>query len=72
MKKITLEPINSAATFNIRSGDCNISFEAGSARTDKIIEWLFDNTSGRFTLLGTNTIYFEKDEDAVHFMMVWG
>jgi hypothetical protein len=72
MKKIILQPVDSSNTFTIRSGDNKILFEANADRFDKIVEWLFENTTHRFVFLGTNIIYFENDNDAVHFMMVWG
>lgn len=43
-----------------------------SERVDRMIGWLFENTQGRFQLLGTDTIYFELDNDAMHFMLAWG
>lgn len=48
-----------------------ITFVCNIEKVDIMIGWLFDNTKGRFVILGTNTLYFEKDEDAVAFKLRW-
>ncbi len=46
-------------------------FSTNMKRIDKMMEWLFENTKDRFTLLGTDRIYFESGADAMAFKLVW-
>lgn len=47
------------------------SFSGDIDRVEKMIEWLYDNTTERFTFLGTENIYFESSEDAMAFKLRW-
>ena len=72
MKKIHLQSIKQAAQeIHMKDGKA-IMFSSDYERIDKMIEWLFDNTKHRFVILGTDTVYFEDDDDAILFMMTWG
>lgn len=72
MKKVQIRSIKDASD-QLRLNNNNvILFSTDYERIDKMVAWLFDNTSDRFVLLGTDTIYFENDDAAVHFLMVWG
>ena len=46
-------------------------FSTDIDRIENMIEWIFKNTTGRFYTLGTDTIYFENEEDAVAFKLGW-
>ena len=72
MKKVHLQAIDEAAQQILANGDRIIVFSRDLDRVDKMIEWLFENTTHRFVVLGTDTVYFEDDEDAFHFKMRWG
>lgn len=52
-------------------GDDIYSFSMDIGRIEEIIEWLYDNTTERFTFLGTENIYFESSEDAMAFKLKW-
>lgn len=72
MKKIQLHSIDQYAYQVGADGQAVAIFSGRNAdRIDKLIEWLFTNTTGRFFLLGTETIYFENDDDATHFVLAW-
>lgn len=72
MKKVMLRAAREAAN-EIRMSDSNvIMFSNDVERIDNMLNWLFSNTQKRFVLIGTDTVYFEDDDDAAHFMMVWG
>lgn len=62
------EPAMLSIHFN---GEDVYSFSGDIDRVEKIIEWLYDNTTGRFTFLGTENIYFESSEDAMAFKLRW-
>ncbi len=47
------------------------SFTADIDRVEEMIEWLYENTTGRFTFLGTENIYFENSEDGMAFKLRW-
>ncbi len=47
------------------------SFSSDIERIEEIIDWLYDNTTERFTFLGTETIYFESSADAMAFKLRW-
>ena len=53
------------------NGEDVYSFTADIDRVEKMIEWLYDNTTERFTFLGTENIYFESSEDAMAFKLRW-
>ena len=53
------------------NGEDVYSFSGDINRVEKMIEWLYDNTTGRFTFLGTENIYFENSEDAMAFKLRW-
>lgn len=59
-------------TFTDQNGDVCFSFIGDVDYIDDIIEWLFVSTKGRFVLLGTSHIYFEKETDVVAFKMKYG
>ena len=40
-------------------------------RIDAMIKWLFEHTTDRFVLLGTDRIYFECSADAMAFKLTW-
>jgi len=46
-------------------------FSTDIERIEDMIKWIFENTTGRFYVLGTDTIYFENEEDAVAFKLGW-
>ena len=52
-------------------GEDTYSFTADIDRVEKMIEWLYDNTTERFTFLGTENIYFESSEVAMAFKLRW-
>lgn len=72
MKKIELQALEESAQQLLANGDRVIVFSRNLERVNGMMEWLFENTKGRFVLLGTDTIYFEDDEEAFHFKMRWG
>ncbi len=47
------------------------NFSTDMDRIDEMINWLFENTTEQFVLLGTDRIYFESSEDAMAFKLVW-
>ena len=53
------------------NGEDIYSFSLDIDRVEKMIAWLYDNTTERFTLLGTENIYFESSEDAMAFKLRW-
>lgn len=71
MKKISIN-VESNSDQIMANGDRVIVFARNLDLVDEMIAWLFDNTKKRFVLLGTNTIYFESEEDALHFKIRWG
>lgn len=62
------EPAMLSIHFN---GEDVYSFSGDINRVEKMIEWLYDNTTERFTFLGTENIYFESSEDAMAFKLRW-
>ena len=72
MKKIVLQALAQAAQQLHTDGDHMIIFTRDIERMDKMVEWLFDNTKYRFVILGTDTVYFEDNDDALLFRMTWG
>ncbi len=71
MRKVRLQSLDTETEEFRMNTEWGIFYNRDTARVDKMVEWLFENTSHRFVLLGTDTVYFESDEDALHFMMVW-
>ena len=55
----------------VNDGKAEITFTPDQKRFDKLVQWLFDNTKGRFVFLGTNRIYFENEDDAIAFKLGW-
>ncbi len=53
------------------NGEDVYSFSGDIDRVEEMIEWLYDNTTERFTFLGTENIYFESSEDAMAFKLRW-
>ena len=47
------------------------TFSTDLERIESMIEWIFENTTGRFFALGTDTYYFEFEEDAMAFKLRW-
>lgn len=64
----TPEPVMLTMHFN---GEDVYSFAGDIDRVEEMIEWLYDNTTERFTFLGTENIYFESSEDAMAFKLRW-
>ena len=64
----THEPVMLTMQYN---GEDVYSFSGDIDRVEEIIEWLYDNTTERFTFLGTENIYFESSEDAMAFKLRW-
>ena len=56
---------------NSEHGRIRYGFSADMERIDKMIEWLFEHTTDRFVLLGTDRIYFECSADAMAFKLTW-
>ena len=56
---------------NSEHGIIHYGFSADMERIDEMIAWLFENTSERFVLLGTDRIYFECSADAMAFKLTW-
>lgn len=56
---------------NSEHGKACYKFSTDMDRINKMINWLFENTSARFVLLGTDRIYFESREDAMAFKLRW-
>lgn len=87
MEKIKLErvtktkPKNQSAALNYMhepmmltmqyNGEDVYSFSGDIETVEEMIEWLYDNTTKRFTFLGTENIYFESSEDAMAFKLRW-
>lgn len=53
------------------NGEDVYSFSLDIDRIETMIEWLYDNTTERFTFLGTENIYFESSQDAMAFKLRW-
>ena len=53
------------------NGEDVYTFSGDIVRIEEIIEWLYDNTTERFTFLGTENIYFESSQDAMAFKLRW-
>ncbi len=64
----TPEPMMLTMQYN---GENVYSFSGDIDRVEEMIEWLYDNTTERFTFLGTENIYFESSEDAMAFKLRW-
>ena len=64
----TPEPVMLTMQYN---GEDLYSFSGDIDRVEEMIEWLYDNTTERFTFLGTENIYFESSEDAMAFKLRW-
>lgn len=47
------------------------NFSTDMERIDAMIKWLFEHTTDRFVLLGTDRIYFECSADAMAFKLTW-
>ncbi len=72
MYKIELEPIYD---YTIAVGDANWEDKfrdhvLAKFLTDDMIEWLFDNVEGKYLVDG-KYLYFQNDEDAMAFKLVW-
>lgn len=61
---------NFSMDFTYRS-ETKYTFSTDIERIENMIDWLFNNTRGRFFVLGTDTIYFENEEDAMAFKLGW-
>lgn len=48
------------------------SFHGDVEWIDEMAEWLFISTKGRFLMLMTSHIYFEREEDAMAFKLKFG
>lgn len=64
----TNDPVMLTMQYN---GEDVYSFSGDIDRVEEMIEWLYDNTTERFTFLGTENIYFESSEDAMAFKLMW-
>jgi len=74
MRKINLldrNSVNLGINITDENQEVAYAFTTDVKEFDKLIEWLYSNTTGRFTFLGTSTIYFEEDEDALLFKLTW-
>lgn len=73
MYKIELDP---TYDYNVPHGSLNWEEKIrdhviANFLTDDMIEWLFNNIDSKYLVDGRN-IYFQDDEDAMAFRLVWG
>ena len=48
------------------------SFHGDMPWIEEIVEWLFASTKGRFIMIMTSHLYFEREEDAAAFKIKFG